>query len=167
MRKILSTLLCATAFAAAADRRAPGFSLVDYRGVEHDLGDYRGKLVLLAFMQTTCPHCATFAESLQQAQEKYRDKVVVLAVVTPPDDPGKVGAFISGHKITYPILFDSGQMSYSYVLTQNLTFPRLYLIDGGGAIRAEHEYSPLTREIFEGNGLGPAIDRLLKGEPKK
>ena len=45
MRKILSTLLCATAFAAAADRRAPGFSLVDNRAVEHDLADYRERSI--------------------------------------------------------------------------------------------------------------------------
>jgi len=162
MRRILTTLLCATAFvAAAADRRAPGFSLVDSKGVEHDLADYRGKLVLLAFIQTTCPHCATFAEILQQAQQRYGDKIAVLAVVTPPDDPGKVNAFLAGHKITYPILFDSAKMSYSYVLTQNLNFPQLFIIDAGGAIRAAHEYSPLTREIFEGNGLGLAISRFL------
>lgn len=167
MRKILTTLLCATAFvAAAADRRAPGFSLVDSKGIEHDLGDYRGKVVLLAFIQTTCPHCASFAEKLQETQEKYGNKIAVLAIVTPPDDPGKVKEFIAGHKVGFPVLFDSGQMSYSYVLTPNLTFPRLYLIDGAGTIRAEHEYSPLTQEIFEGSGLGPAIDRLLSA-PKK
>jgi hypothetical protein len=33
-------------------------------------------------------------------------------------------------------------------------------------IRADHEYSPLTYDIFEGNGLGAAIDRLLTA-PKK
>jgi peroxiredoxin len=170
MRRILTTLLCATAFvAAAADRRAPGFSLVDSKAQEHDLADYRGKLVLLAFIQTTCPHCATFAEILQQAQEKFGDKIAVLAVVTPPDDPGKVNAFMAGHKITYPILFDSGQMSYSYVLSQNLAFPQLFMIDAGGIVRAEHLYGPLTRDIFEGSGLGPAITRMLNGgtPPKK
>ena len=162
MRRILTIALCVTAFVAtAADRRAPGFSLVDSKGVEHDLADYRGKPVLLAMIQTTCPHCATFAENLQLAQEKYGDQVAILAVVTPPDDPNKIISFIQGHKITYPILFDSGQMSYSYVLTANLKFPRLFMIDAGGAIRADHEYSPLTQEIFEGNGLSAAIGRLM------
>src|SRR5664279_924480 len=114
MRRILTIALCVTAFVAtAADRRAPGFSLVDSKGVEHDLADYRGKPVLLAMIQTTCPHCAALADNLQQIQEKYGDKLAILAVVTPPDDPGKVNAFIAGHKITFSILFDSGQMSYS------------------------------------------------------
>ena len=163
MRRLLTTLLCATAFvAAAADRRAPGFSLVDSKAQEHDLADYRGKLVLLAFIQTTCPHCATFAEILQQAHQKYGDKVAIMAVVTPPDDPGKVNAFLTGHKITYPILFDSGQMSYSYVLSQTLNFPQLFIIDADGIIRAEHEYSPLTHDIFEGDGLSRTVNRYLR-----
>jgi peroxiredoxin len=168
MRKILTTLLCATAFmAAAADRRAPGFSLVDSKGVEHDLYDYRGKPVLLAFIQSTCPHCATFADNLQQAQAKYGDKIAILAVVNSPDEPAKVKDFIAGHNITFPILFDSGQMAYSYVLSSNLKYPRLFMIDAAGTIRADHEYGPLTSAIFEGSGLGPAIDRLLNGGSKK
>jgi len=168
MRKTLTTLLCATAFvAAAADRRAPGFSLVDSKGIEHDLADYRGKLVLLEFIQTTCPHCATVAENLQKAQEKYGGKIAVLAVVNHPDDPNTVQQFIAGHKITYPILFDSGQMAYSYVLSGNLQYPRMFMIDAGGTIRMDYEFSPLTSDVFEGSGLGPAIDRMLAAQPKK
>jgi peroxiredoxin len=161
MRRLLTVLLCGAALLAAADRRAPGFSLVDSKGSEHDLADYRGKPVLLAFIQSTCPHCATFAENLQKLREKFGDKVAILAVVTPPDDPGKVNAFIAGHKITFPILFDSGQMSYSYVLSQKLTFPRLFVIDGGGTIQAEYEFSPVSADVFEGNALEPALGRML------
>jgi peroxiredoxin len=169
MRKFLITLLCAAAlFAADVNRRAPGFSIVDSKGVEHDLADYRGKLVLLVFTQTTCPHCAGFAELLQQTQEKYGSRVAVLAVVNPPDDPGRVTDFISGHRITYPILFDSGQVAYSYVLTGTLLFPHLYIIDGGGIMRRDYLYGPLTREIFEGDQLAAEINRLLPaGAPDK
>jgi len=163
MRRILTTLLCAAAFtAAAADRRAPGFSLVDSKAQEHDLADYRGKPVLLAFIKTDCPHCAAFAQILQLAQQKYGDKIAVLAVVNHPDDPTTVNTFLASHKITYPILFDSGQMAYSYVLSQGLSYPQLFVIDAEGIIRAEYEYSPVTREIFEGDGLGPAIRPFLK-----
>ena len=169
MRKLLITLLCAGALLGAdADRRAPGFSLVDSKGAEHDLADYRGKLVLLVFFQTTCPHCAGFAELLQQTQEKYGSRVAVLAVAIYPDDPGKVADFIAGHRIKYPILLDIGQVAYSYVLTQTLAFPHLYMIDGAGTIRRDYLYGPLTREIFEGDQLAAEITRLLPaGAPDK
>ena len=56
MRTVLSTLLCAMAlFAAEPPLRAPGFSLPDLKADQHDLADYRGKVVILEFMQTTCP----------------------------------------------------------------------------------------------------------------
>ena len=169
MRKLLITLLCTGAlFAADVNRRAPGFSLVDSKGAEHDLADYRGKLVLLVFFQTTCPHCAGFAELLQQTQEKYGSRVAVLAVAIYPDDPGKVADFIAGHRIKYPILLDIGQVAYSYVLTQTLAFPHLYMIDGAGMIRRDYVYGPLTREVFEGDKLAAEIKNLLPaGAPDK
>jgi peroxiredoxin len=168
MRRILITLLCALAcLATAADRRAPGFSLVDSKLQEHDLADYRGKIVLLALIQTTCPHCAAFAENLQAVQERFADRVQVLAVVTPPDTPDKVKKFIGGHKITFPILLATGQMSYSYILSADLKFPRLYMIDAAGIIKSDYEFSPLTKEIFEGVGLAPAVGRMMGGGAAK
>jgi len=166
MRKLLTILVCAAACVAAADRRAPGFALADSKGIWHDLADYRGKPVVLAMIQTTCPHCATFAQNLQRAQEKYGDKIGVIAVVVPPDTLDKTVNFIAGHGITYPIVFDSGQMCMSYVRDPNLKFPRLYIIDGNGMIVSDNEYSPLTSALFEGNGLNTALDRLLSGAKK-
>jgi len=168
MRKLLIGLLCAAACVATAadNRRAPGFALMDSQGAWHDLADYRGKPVLLAMVQTTCPHCAEFAENLQRTQEKYGNKIAVIAVVVPPDTLDKAKDFVAGHKITFPIVFDMGQMCLSYIRSTDLKFPRLYIIDGNGMIVSDNEYSPLTSVLFEGNGLGPAVDRLLAA-PKK
>jgi peroxiredoxin len=162
MRKFLTVLVCAAAsVATAADRRAPGFALMDSKGAWHDLADYRGKPVLLAMVQTTCPHCATLAENLERVQEKYGDRIGILAVVVPPDTPDKANGFIAGHKLRFPIVFDMGQMCMSYVRNPDLRFPRLYVIDGNGMIRSDNEYSPLTSDVFEGKGLDTAIERLL------
>jgi peroxiredoxin len=168
MRRISTLLLCAAAlFAADANRRAPGFSLVDAKGEEHDLADYRGKLVLLNFTQTTCPHCAGVAEVLEQMHQKYGDKIAVVAIVNPPDDLRKVAAYIEGHKLTYPVLFDSGQVAYSYVLSTKMDFPRLYMIDAGGTIRRDYLYGPLAGDIFEAGPMAAEIDKLLGGAPGK
>ncbi|HWB85917.1 MAG TPA: TlpA disulfide reductase family protein [Bryobacteraceae bacterium] len=164
MRIILTTLLLATTLLAAGEtRRAPGFSLPDAKMQEHDLADYRGKVVVLEFMQTTCPHCAAFAGVLNEVEQKYGSRVQILAVANPPDDQAKVGQYISGHNITYPVLFDCGQMAYSYLRTPSFDLPHVYVIDAAGMIREEFGYSALTREIFEGKGLFPVIDRLLQG----
>ena len=45
-----------------SNRRAPGFALPDL-GYTHtyDLQDYRGKVVVIDIMSTTCPHCAAIS----------------------------------------------------------------------------------------------------------
>jgi peroxiredoxin len=175
MRIPITILLCAAAALFAGEntgRRAPGFALPDSKMNFHDLADFRGKIVLIEFTQTDCSHCATFAPILNQVQQKYADKLVILAVVNGPHDgPDKVAAYIAGHQITYPVLFDSGQMEYSYVRKSTVDNPCLFLIDGNGTIRNDWSYSAFTRDIFEGKALFTEIDRLLNASfsaaPKK
>jgi peroxiredoxin len=168
MRIILAVLLCTAALFAAGEnsgRRAPGFALPDSKMQVFDLADYRGKIVLLEFMQTTCGHCAPFADVLERVQQKYGDQVAILAVVNSQTDNQKtVEQYKSGHHITYPVLFDAGQMEYSYLRSMRFDTPHVFLIDAGGTIRNDWEYSLVTRDIFEGNGLMPEIDSLLPGK---
>ena len=162
MRTIIAALLCAAALSAAdASRRAPGFSLPDSKTQQHDLADYRGKVVILEFMQTGCPHCAAFNSVLSQVERKYGDRVAILGVVNPPSDMVKVNAYIAANKITHPVLFDCGQVAYSYFRTGSFDVPHVYLIDANGAIREDFGYSETTKDIFEGNGLFAHLDAVL------
>ena len=170
---LIATLAALVSGAALAQtvRRAPGFSLPDLNMKEHDLQDYRGKIVLLDIMKTECPHCGPFAKVLEEVQTFYKGKVAVLALVMPPDDRNKVAAFIARAKITYPLLFDCGQAAYSYILPDALsrgeiTTPHLYVIDSGGTIRNDWVYGPETKDVFEGRGLYTAIDKLLAGKTR-
>ena len=164
MRVFLALLLSSLGvFGADQPRRAPGFALPDSKMEVHDLYDFRGKPVLLEFMQTTCPHCAGVVTILQKIQQKYGDKVQILSVVVPPDNLNTVAQFVEGHKITYPVLFDMGQAMYSYVRQGHVSFPQIYIIDAKGMIYAHFDYgNALDRDIFDGNGLVNEIDRMMK-----
>jgi peroxiredoxin len=161
--KLVVTLLCAAALLSGqgAPRRAPSFCLSDTTGQWRDLLDYRGKVVIVEFMQTTCPHCAAFAPKLSDLQKKYAGKLQVLAIALPPDNPSTMMDFVKGHNLAYPLLLDMGQVAVSYVRVPNLHFPHIYLLDGEGMIRGTWEEGPLAKDIFEGNGLAKEIDRLL------
>ena len=168
MRTILATLFCALALSAAdPGQRAPGFALMDSKGDLHDLYDFRGKPVIVEFMQTTCPHCANFAGTLERVKAKFGNSIGILAVANPPDSPSSVDAFIKGHFIQYPVVFDMGQVAYSYVRKQQFDLPQVYLIDANGIIFNRYAYSALTKDIFEGNGLINEIDRMLGGSGSK
>jgi peroxiredoxin len=173
MRTILAILLCTGALLTAGEnsgRRAPGFALPDSKMQVVDLADYRGKIVLLDFMQTNCAHCGTFSDVLERVQQKYGDQVAILAVVNSAGDTqNTVAQYISGHRITYPVLFDAGQMAFSYLRSMRFDTPHAFLIDAGGTIQNDWAYSLITRDIFEANGLIPEIDSLLSGKaaPRK
>ena len=170
MRTLIVTLLFAGSLFAAGEligQRAPGFSLPDRNFKYHDPQDYRGKILIVEFMQTSCPHCATFSKILQEVQTKYAGKVSVLSIVNPPDSPDKVGAYVTTHKLTIPILFDCGQIAVSYVRwtpgkPSGFDIPRVFIIDAGGIVRHDYEYNKITEGIFEGRGLFAELDKMLK-----
>jgi peroxiredoxin len=166
MKTIVATLLCGAAlFAAGPLRRAPGFCLIDTSAQWQDLADYHGKIVLVEFMKTTCPHCGSFSTVLNGLRLKYGDKLAVLAIANPPDSPQTMMQFAKDHKLTYPLLLDMGQAAYSYVRSQTIELPTVYLIDANGMIRNSWVDGVLTKDIFEGNGLSREIDKLLAGAP--
>src|SRR5271154_3650440 len=83
-----------------SNRRAPGFSLMDLQSVQHDPQDDRGKVVIIDFMQTTCPHCQKFTGILEQAKAKYKDKVVIYSIVTNPDNGQTMQKYMADYKLT-------------------------------------------------------------------
>src|SRR5579864_5911558 len=91
---IILAVVCSVASAQETPRRAPGFALPDpeYKHF-YDLQDYRGKVVLIDIMSTTCPHCMLTSTTLEQVKEKYGDKVQVLSVVLPPDNQATVAKY--------------------------------------------------------------------------
>jgi peroxiredoxin len=121
-------------------------------------------------MQTNCAHCGTFSDVLERVQQKYGDQVAILAVVNSAGDTqNTVAQYIAGHRITYPVLFDAGQMAFSYLRSMRFDTPHAFLIDASGTIQNDWAYSLITRDIFEANGLIPEIDSLLSGKaaPRK
>jgi peroxiredoxin len=174
MRYVFGLLASAALLFAAGElsgRRAPGFSLPDLHGQQHDLQDYRGKIVLIDIIQTSCPHCQRLADILEKTVARYGGKVAVLTFAIPRDTPTTVANFVAEHKVSTPVLFDCGQASAAYLKAtpQNPTanVPHLFLIDGEGMIRNDFGYEFDTRNIFEGDGLNIEIDRLLAGPTAK
>ncbi len=164
MRTLLAFFLCAAALLAGDNtgRRAPGFALPDSTMKVYDLADYRGKLVILEFMQTDCPHCQGFAPVLNEIKAKYGDKVAVLSVTNSQhDNATQVAQFVATYKVAHPILFDAGQMQYSYVLKLTFDNPYVCLIDGNGIIQNDFNYNAFTAGLFELKGLSAEIDRIL------
>jgi peroxiredoxin len=158
-------LTCAvTVFAAGeySNRRAPGFSLSDSHFQQHDPQDYRGRVLLVDFIQTTCGACQHLTDILLQVKTNYGDKIGIMSIMTLPDNYGTVDKFATERKIPWPMLFDSGQVMMSYLkvtpANPKVEFPHLFIIDKVGTIR--NDYNGF--DDFTLAGLSAAIDKLLK-----
>ena len=150
-----------------ANRRAPGFSLMDSNYNQHDIADYRGRVVIVEFMRTDCPVCQEFVGVVEKVKAKFGDRVTVLTIVnSPPDNQQTVMNYIQTYKASNPILFDCFQVVASYLKVTpakpKFTLPHLFLIDGKGQIRKSIEYLPdSTHEYFTGDAK-PLMEELGK-----
>src|SRR5450755_1335907 len=129
-------LVAAAVFASGelSNRRAPGFALPDPEYTHfYDLQDYRGKVLIIDIMSTTCPHCQLLSTTLEKVKGKYGDKVEILSVVLPPDNQTTVAKYKSVNKVTTPIVCDMGQMTISYLNAKpgmsHIDVPHLFVID--------------------------------------
>ncbi|MGI8742749.1 MAG: TlpA family protein disulfide reductase [Bryobacteraceae bacterium] len=169
MRFIVYLVLAAACLYAGdqAGRRAPGFALPDpeYKHF-YDLQDYKGKVLLIDIMTTSCPHCMLMSTTLENVKQRYGDQVGILSVVLPPDNEQTVLKYIATNKITVPIVCDMGQMTISYLNAKpgqaHLDVPHLFIVDRNGTIRNDFSYAEKDRAVFEGPGLFAEIGRLLK-----
>jgi len=161
----LSFLILFTGITLFADgeysnRRAPGFSLADSHFKQHDPQDYKGKVLIVEFMQTTCPICMLLTENLLQVRAKYGDKIGILSVTTLPDSFQTADKYAAEHKIPWPILFDSGQVMMSYLkvtpANPKVNFPHSFIIDSSGTIRDDFEGAE------DAGTISAEIDKLIK-----
>jgi peroxiredoxin len=157
---VLITALLLFADGEYSNRRAPGFSLADSKFQQHDPQDYKGKVLIVEFMQTTCSICMRLTDSLIRMKAKYGDKIGILSITTLPDNYQTADKFAAEHKVPWPILFDSGQVMMSYLkvtpVNPKVNFPHLFIIDGNGTIRDDFEGAD------DPAAISAEIDKLLK-----
>ena len=176
MKKIFLLVMGAFALMGANElsgRRAPSFSLPDVNMKQHDILDYRGKVLIVEFIQTKCEKCQVLTKSIEtRIKPKFGDSVAVLSIVVPPDTFEEVKKFINVFKVTSPILFDAGQVASSYTKATPqkpaMYFPHVFLIDQKGDIRNDWQWiAPgLYPEVLSGDQLITEITKLLaEGKP--
>ncbi|MEZ5402138.1 MAG: TlpA disulfide reductase family protein [Bryobacteraceae bacterium] len=163
----MSFLLLATIAYAAdplANRRAPGFALPDLDFNYHDLYDYRGKIVLLEIIQTSCPACNSSAKIFETIRQKFPTKVTILTIATVPDNQDTVRQFVARNNVKTPMLFDCSQVTGSYLKatpkTTEVTLPHLFVIDEKGWIQYHHVYGAGQEKYFE--SLEPVLAEVTE-----
>ena len=164
IRSILAGFLCA-AVMAAAPRPSPAF-VVHLSPGQVTPAQYKGKVVILAMIQTTCPHCQKATQVLSGLQKEYgpRGLQVMAAAFETGVTPAVVSDFVRQYQPTFPVGYSNRTEVINYLgigPQDQMYVPIMVFIDRKGMIR--HQY--LGDDPFFQNqekNLRETIETLLK-----
>jgi len=91
----------------ATQRQAPALRLPVLDGGQIDLGDLRGKVVLVNFWETWCPPCVEEIPSLQQLCRRLRPQGLEILAVDVGESPATMRKFLENKPTGFPVLMDT------------------------------------------------------------
>lgn len=158
-------LLLAPLQAAEIPRQSPEFVIYMPTGAQTLVSQHRGKVVLLEFLLTTCPHCQKASQIMQKLYKEYGPRgfqplgiaINDMAKMLVPD-------YVKQFQLTYPVGFSLRDPVYNYLqhpAIMQLMMPTIVFIDRQGKIRAQH----MGNEPFfqdEEKNMRALIESLLK-----
>lgn len=122
-----------------AGMAAPAFSVTDRLNQPQAVGKETGKVTVLHFWVSWCPHCRSDAPKLQALHEQFRQVPgVQFLTVNLDQDRNALEAFIKERQPAYPVVVASDQAAHGTDLPglyQVKSFPVTYLIDAQGIIQ--------------------------------
>jgi peroxiredoxin len=115
-------------------RPAPDFSLGVVGGGRFRLADHRGKIVLVNFWATWCPPCLEEMPALERLWQRHRHQGFVLVAVALDASVDLVPAFVSEHKLTFPVALDPKlEVGNAYAVR---ALPTTVIVGKDGGVRA-------------------------------
>ncbi len=130
------------AFLFAADtntvRKAPELAFTLPEQGQKLLSQYRGKVIALEFISTTCPHCQAASRLMTKLQEEYGSRgFQALDVAINTTDDQVVEAFSRNFQVGFPVGYapqDQMMAFMGFSMADRTVVPQLILIDRKGFI---------------------------------
>ena len=142
---------------------APDFALKDAYGKEFKISDFKGKIVVLEWLNKGCPisRGAHEKQEMQKVYKKYAAKGVVWLGIDSTEgaqlDENRVYAAELG--LAYPILHDPDAIAAKAYGATNT--PHMFVINKDGKL----VYAGAIDDKADKNYVAAAIDDLLAGKP--
>jgi thiol-disulfide isomerase/thioredoxin len=76
--------------------------------------DFAGKVVLVNFWATWCAPCRAEIPDLVKLQERYRDHLIIIGVVSEDGPAAMVAKFAAEFKMNYPIVMETPQLTAAF-----------------------------------------------------
>lgn len=122
--------------AQSEPRKSPELAFTLPGQAEKLLSQYRGKVVALEFILTSCPHCQAASKTMTGMQERYGSRgLQVLDVAIDPNADLRVENFSKEYQVGFPVGWTTIERMMSYMgFTERPVVPQLVLIDRAGNI---------------------------------
>jgi len=144
MRLALPLILCAVLSASEPARIPSKLSIERLDAKPIDPSAYRGKVVALAFIYTTCVHCQDLTRTLERIAPEYAPRgVQFLECAFNPDAQGTMREFLTRFHPPFPVGWASdlavrGYLQIALMDIRPLYVPHMVFLDRAGAIRADY-----------------------------
>ena len=154
-----------TAAPPAMPRKSPEFTIMDPSGKQILISSFKGKVLVLPFMFTTCPHCQHEAQMLTKLQKDYGARgLQVLGTVFNDANGPMATQFVNEFGIGFPVGWASRDSVISYLsipIMDRWVVPQVAVIDRKGNIVAQSA-STGTPELQDETYLRTLVEKLLK-----
>ena len=180
MRKNMTAMALVTIIAVAAiavagpgvdvGDKAPSFTLKDSAGNAVSLSDYKGKVVVLEWVNPDCPFVKRHYQegSMKNLTSAYSESGMVWLTINSTNymDQAANAAFAKKEGIGWPILIDQdGTVGHAYGAA---TTPHMFIIDTSGKVAYEGAIDDDPRGNKEAsartNYVAKALDQVLDGK---
>jgi peroxiredoxin len=139
----------------AIGKTAPDIEGEDLDGKKFKLSDYRGKVVLLVYWGTWCPHCMAMVPHERELVKRYADQPFVLVGVNSDVDRDEIKPVLQKKGITWRSFWDRSE---AIAKSWNIRgWPTVYVLDRDGVIR----YKQMRDEV-----LDITLERLMSDVKK-
>ncbi len=149
MRKILTlTLLIFSLYSYLHASEQPEFSITDIKGITHQITGtddgltfkgLEGKIVFLEFFGHRCPPCLKSIPHLIKLQEKYKDKLAIIAIEVQGFNNAQLTTFAKDKGMNYIVVSDEKTGDFTSYIGQraqwNNSIPFLVAFDTKGAVQ--------------------------------
>jgi peroxiredoxin len=159
--------LTVSAFAAPPlPRKSPEFTITDPSGKQILLSSFKGKVVVMPLMFTTCPHCQREAQMLTKLQKEFAGRPLQIVGTAFNDEANGpvVAQFIKEFNIGFPVGYSKRDSVISYLglsVMDRWVVPQVAVIDKKGMIVAQSEATG-TPALQDEGYMRTLIDKLLK-----
>jgi peroxiredoxin len=146
-------------------RKSPEFTIADFSGKQTLLSSLKGKVVLLEFLWTNCPHCQRASLTISKLHRELGPRgfsplgIAIDDAVT----ERKVTGFVKAFGVSYPVGYSSPEAVDRYLgraIMERLMLPQIVIIDREGVIRAQsgNNGDPLLEnEVYLRNLIGSLL----------